>query len=134
MTAVPAAESRFDIRAIEIKPGATTTVAGVGVTSWEVNHPSAAPALALRLDLDGKTIATTGDTAWTDTLLECSAGADLLIAEVYYRDKNIRTTRENPTSTPTESSARPTASCSPTCRPTCSTTPTRSRFRPRTTD
>jgi len=80
---------RFDIRAIEIEPGATTTVAGVGVTAWEVNHPSGAPALALRLGLDGKTIAYTGDTAWTDTLLECSAGADLLIAEAYYRDKNI---------------------------------------------
>jgi ribonuclease BN (tRNA processing enzyme) len=80
---------RFDIRAIEIRPGATTTVAGIGVTAWEVNHPSGAPALALRLDIDGKTIAYTGDTAWTDTLLECSAGADLLIAEAYYRDKNI---------------------------------------------
>jgi ribonuclease BN (tRNA processing enzyme) len=80
---------RFDIRAIEIEPGATTTVAGVGVTAWEVNHPSGAPALALRLGLDGKAIAYTGDTAWTDTLLECSAGADLLIAEAYYRDKNI---------------------------------------------
>ena len=33
---------RFDIRAIEIEPGATTTVAGVGVTAWEVNHPSGA--------------------------------------------------------------------------------------------
>jgi ribonuclease BN (tRNA processing enzyme) len=79
----------FDIRPIEIKPGATTTVSGIGVTAWEVNHTSGAPALALRLDLGGKTIAYTGDTAWTDTLLECSAGADLLIAEAYYRDKNI---------------------------------------------
>jgi ribonuclease BN (tRNA processing enzyme) len=80
---------RFDIRAIEIKPGATTTAACIGVTAWEVNHPSGAPALALRLDLDGKTIAYTGDTAWTDALIECSAGADLLIAEAYYRDKKI---------------------------------------------
>jgi ribonuclease BN (tRNA processing enzyme) len=80
---------RFNIRTIEIQPGATTTVAGIAVTAWEVNHPSGAPPLALRLDLAGKTIAYTGDTAWTDALLECSAGADLLIAEAYYRDKNI---------------------------------------------
>ena len=80
---------RFDIRTIEIKPGTTTTVAGVTVTAWEVNHPSGGPPLALRLDLAGKTIAYTGDTAWTDAIIECSAGADLLIAEAYYRDKNI---------------------------------------------
>jgi ribonuclease BN (tRNA processing enzyme) len=83
------APRRFDIRTVEIKPGATTTVAGITVTAWEVNHPSGAPPLALRLDVAGKTIAYTGDTAWTDALLECSAGADLLIAEAYYRDKNI---------------------------------------------
>jgi ribonuclease BN (tRNA processing enzyme) len=80
---------RFDIRTIEIKPGATTTVAGITVVAWEVNHPSGAPPLALRLDIAGKTIAYTGDTAWTDALVECSASADLLIAEACYRDKNI---------------------------------------------
>jgi len=80
---------RFDIDAIEIKPGAATTVAGITVTAWEVNHPSGAPPLALRLAIAGKTIAYTGDTAWTDSLIECSAGADLLIAEAYYRDKHV---------------------------------------------
>ena len=80
---------RFDVRTIEIKPGTMTTVAGIAVTAWEVNHPSGAPPLALRLDLAGKTIAYTGDTAWTDGLIECSAGADLLIAEAYYRDKDV---------------------------------------------
>jgi ribonuclease BN (tRNA processing enzyme) len=79
----------FDIRTIEIRPGAATTVAGIIVTAWEVKHPSGAPPLALRLDLAGKTIAYTGDTAWTPALVECSAGADLLIAEAYYRDKNV---------------------------------------------
>jgi ribonuclease BN (tRNA processing enzyme) len=80
---------RFDIATIELKPGATTTVAGITVTAWEVRHPSGAPSLALRLDLAGTTIAYTGDTAWTDALIDCAAGADLLIAEAYYRDKNI---------------------------------------------
>jgi ribonuclease BN (tRNA processing enzyme) len=83
------AARRFDIRTIEIEPGAPTTVGGITVNAWEVNHPSGAPPLALRLGLAGKAIAYTGDTAWTDALIECSAGADLLIAEAYYRDKNI---------------------------------------------
>ncbi|HUA42556.1 MAG TPA: MBL fold metallo-hydrolase [Streptosporangiaceae bacterium] len=80
---------RFDVATVEITPGATMTVAGITVTSWQVNHPSGAPALAIRLDLAGRTIAYTGDTAWTDALVECAAGADLLIAEAYYRDKTV---------------------------------------------
>ena len=31
----------------------------------------------------------TGDTAWTDALIDVAAGADLLIAEAYYRDKAV---------------------------------------------
>ena len=31
----------------------------------------------------------TGDTAWTGALTEVAAGADLLIAEAYYRDKPV---------------------------------------------
>ena len=40
-----------------------------------------------------RTIAYTGDTACTDSLADACAGADLLIAEAYYRDKN--TTRSS---------------------------------------
>ena len=80
---------RFRTEVVELVPGGTTTVAGPVVTAWEVNHPSGAPALALRVTLDGKVIAYTGDTAWTDDLATAAAGADLLIAEAYYYDKPI---------------------------------------------
>jgi ribonuclease BN (tRNA processing enzyme) len=80
---------RFDVETIEIWPGDTTTVAGVQVTAWEADHPSGAPPLALRLELAGRTIAYTGDTGWTDDLIDVAAGADLLIAEAYYRDKTV---------------------------------------------
>ena len=36
-----------------------------------------------------RSIAYTGDTAWTSTIADAAADADLLIAEGYYRDKNI---------------------------------------------
>ena len=62
---------------------------GATVRAWEADHPSGAPALILRLDLAGKTIAYTGDTAWTSAIVDAAADADLLIAEAYYRDKNI---------------------------------------------
>jgi ribonuclease BN (tRNA processing enzyme) len=80
---------RFDVESIELVPGLTSTVSGVMVSAWEGDHPSGAPPLALRLEMAGKTLAYTGDTAWTDTLVDVAADADLLIAEAYYRDKNI---------------------------------------------
>ncbi len=80
---------RFPVQVIELEPGSTGSVAGVEVTCWEVAHPSGAPALALRLAVHGKIIAYTGDTAWTAALTEAAAGADLLIAEAYYRDKAV---------------------------------------------
>ncbi|HEY3732590.1 MAG TPA: MBL fold metallo-hydrolase, partial [Streptosporangiaceae bacterium] len=71
-------------------PGAVAcTVAGVQVTSQVVDHPSGAPALALQLRLGGRVIGYTGDTAWTDTLLDVAAGADLLIAEAYRMDAGV---------------------------------------------
>ena len=80
---------RFAVEVAELRPGAAVTVAGVTAAAWEVDHPSGAPALALRLALGGKVVAYTGDTAWTDALTEVAGGADLLIAEAYYRDKAI---------------------------------------------
>ena len=80
---------RFGIDTVELNPGSASTVSGVTVSAWEGDHPSGAPALLLRLELAGKTLAYTGDTAWTSTLVDAAADADLLIAEAYYRDKNI---------------------------------------------
>jgi ribonuclease BN (tRNA processing enzyme) len=84
-----AASRRFGVEIAELAPGTTSSVSGVAVRTWAADHPSGAPALLLRLDLAGTTIAYTGDTAWTDALTEAAADADLLIAEAYYRDKNI---------------------------------------------
>jgi ribonuclease BN (tRNA processing enzyme) len=80
---------RFGVDTVELAPGSARTVSGVTVSTWQADHPSGAPALLLRLGLAGKTIAYTGDTAWTGALADVAAGADLLIAEAYYRDRNI---------------------------------------------
>jgi ribonuclease BN (tRNA processing enzyme) len=83
------ARRRFDTATIELEPGSTTTVAGVTVSTWLAEHPSGAPALLLRLNLGRRTLAYTGDTAWTSALAAAAADADLLIAEAYYLDKQI---------------------------------------------
>ena len=80
---------RFSTEIVEIGPGSATMVSAVTVNAWQADHPSGAPALLLRLSVAGKTVAYTGDTAWTGALVDAAAGADLLIAEAYYRDKDI---------------------------------------------
>jgi len=88
-----AAERRFRLDVVELTPdGASAiTAAGVRAVGFAADHPSGpeGPALSLRLAIAGKVIAYTGDTAWTEVLIDVAAGADLLIAEAYYLDKNV---------------------------------------------
>jgi ribonuclease BN (tRNA processing enzyme) len=64
--------------------------AGLVVVPFAVVHASGAPALALRVAWQGHTIAYTGDTEWTQALVELAQGADLLIAEGYSYQRKIR--------------------------------------------
>jgi len=77
--------------AVEVD-GGVIDVEGTGlmVTPYAVVHPSGAPALALRVAWQGHTIAYTGDTEWTERLIELAQGADLLIAEGYTLKRKIR--------------------------------------------
>ncbi|HEY6791398.1 MAG TPA: MBL fold metallo-hydrolase [Trebonia sp.] len=83
------AEAMECLQVTELEPGTASTVGGVTARAWEADHPSGAPALILRLEVAGKAIAYTGDTAWTDAIAEAAVDADLLIAEAYYRDKDV---------------------------------------------
>lgn len=83
------ARRRFRVDVAELPPGEAVTAAGVRAAAFPADHPSGGPALALRLTLGTTVIGYTGDTAWTDALIEVAAGADLLIAEAYYRVKDV---------------------------------------------
>ncbi len=65
---------RFPLDVVELTPGSTTAVAGIEVTSREVNHPSGAPPLALRLTIGDKIIAYTGDAARPRCGGQCCGG------------------------------------------------------------
>ena len=82
---------RFAVDIAELRPGAAVTAAGVRAEGFGADHPSGpdGPALALRLGVGATVIGYTGDTAWTDALIDVAAGADLLIAEAYYREKAV---------------------------------------------
>ena len=74
---------RFKLEVVELPCGTPLRVAGLDVVSFEVIHPSGAPATALRLSDGERTLAYSGDTSWTDRLVDAAQGADLLIVECY---------------------------------------------------
>ena len=79
----PAIKRRFDMRFLEYEEGVPLQVGPVGVTAYEVRHPSGAPPYALRLETAGKTVSFSGDTLWVDSLLRAANGADLFITECF---------------------------------------------------
>ena len=57
---------------------------------FEVDHASGAPPYALRVACDDKVIAYSGDTEWTEALIEASRDADLFVCEAYFFDKKVK--------------------------------------------
>jgi ribonuclease BN (tRNA processing enzyme) len=60
------------------------------VKPYVVVHPCRAPPFALRLECDGFVIAYSGDTEWTESLVQAARGADLFIAEAYTFERRVR--------------------------------------------
>jgi ribonuclease BN (tRNA processing enzyme) len=81
---------RFPLEWIELEPGETAKIGSLAVRAWPAIHTAETLPLMLRVDCDGKSIAFTGDTDWTDDLIPLAENADLLIAECYFYDKPIK--------------------------------------------
>ena len=81
---------RFPLEFVELVPGRACEIGGVTVRPHEVVHASGAPSLGLRLTCDGKEIAYSGDTRWTESLIPLADRADLLILECYAYDQDVQ--------------------------------------------
>ena len=83
-------ERKFPLSFAELSPRRETTLGSLQVTSFEGVHPSGSSSLALRIHLAGRTISYSGDTEWTESLLDAARDADLFICEAYYFEKKIK--------------------------------------------
>ena len=83
-------QQRYPIDYFEWTHGRPTQIAGLRITPYQVVHASGAPPYALRVECEGKVIAYSGDSEWTDALITVAQGADLFICEAYYFDKQMR--------------------------------------------
>lgn len=81
----------FDISLIELGAYETKDFGKILVTPFLVNHASGErSAYAYRILTENRVIAYTGDTEWTDRIIDAGHEADLFIAEAYFYDKKIK--------------------------------------------
>jgi ribonuclease BN (tRNA processing enzyme) len=84
-------KQRFDLSVVALEPQQSRTFGEVKVTPYPVVHgESGGPFLAYRIEAEGRAIAYSADTEWTDMLIPAARGADLFIAEAYHYDKIVK--------------------------------------------
>jgi ribonuclease BN (tRNA processing enzyme) len=81
---------RFTTELVELPERLASPVGPALVTPYTVAHASGAPSYALRVEYGGKVITYSGDTEWTEALVDAVRGADLFICEAYFFDKKIK--------------------------------------------
>lgn len=83
-------KQKFAIEFIELKEKNEAIFGSLAMTPYSVIHPSGGPTYALRVECQGKIIGYSGDTEWTDVLMEVARRADLFICEAYFFEKKIK--------------------------------------------
>lgn len=82
---------RFDLGVVALKPEATHSFGAVDVTPFPVVHgESGGPFLAYRIETEGRVIAYTADTEWTEALIPLGREADLFVSEAYFYDRPVK--------------------------------------------
>lgn len=80
---------RFDLRLIEMAPGRMHRVGALEVTALPMRHSPATQPSGLRIGCAGKVFSYTGDSAWTDAIVDLARGADILVCECYARHSRV---------------------------------------------
>lgn len=83
-------ERKFPVTVKELEPGKADILNGITVEPFTVSHGETLTSLALKTAFQGRTIAYSGDTEWTDALLAAANKADLFIVEAYFFEKKVR--------------------------------------------
>jgi ribonuclease BN (tRNA processing enzyme) len=84
-------KQRFDLSVVALEPEEPRTFGAVTVTPYPVVHgESGGPFLAYRIEAEGRVIAYSADTEWTETLTPLARDADLFIAEAYTYDRVVK--------------------------------------------
>ena len=81
---------KFPLDYIEMEVGKRAAVGRLSVTPYAAKHTWQTNPTFLRVEVEDKGIAYTGDGEWTAEMAQMGQGADLVIAECYYYAKPIK--------------------------------------------
>ena len=82
---------RFDLNVVSLSAETTVRFGEVSVTPFAVVHgESGGPFLGYRIEAEGRVVAYTADTEWTEALIPLGRDADLFIAEAYTFDRPVK--------------------------------------------
>jgi ribonuclease BN (tRNA processing enzyme) len=83
-------QPRFELNLVELESAQRRSLGDITVRPARVRHaPTEGPFFAYRIEVDGKTLAFSGDTEWAENLVEIGREADLLISECYSFEKKV---------------------------------------------
>lgn len=82
-------ELRFPVHYVELQEAARTEIGSAVVTPYPAVHMRGTPSYALRIECGGRVVVYSGDTEWTDSLVQAVEGADLFVCECYRRSKGV---------------------------------------------
>lgn len=80
---------KFDYTTIEMPTLEPQMIGDLKVTTYPAIHTAATNPTSMRVEVAGKVIAYTGDSAWTDYIPQLADGADVLISECYFHSKPV---------------------------------------------
>jgi ribonuclease BN (tRNA processing enzyme) len=84
-------EQKFELSVVALEPEETRSFGSVRVTPYPVVHgESGGPFLAYRIEAEGRIIAYSADTEWTETLIPAARDADLFVVEAYTWDRMVK--------------------------------------------
>jgi ribonuclease Z len=79
-----------EVHVQEITSGIVFDQSGVSVRAIKVDHGDIRPALGYRIDAGGWSVVLSGDTRFSEALIQAAEGADLLVHEVAYNPKPVQ--------------------------------------------
>lgn len=80
---------KFDVEVIDMETMTPHDIRGLNITTWPAVHTEATNPTSMRVEVAGKVIAYSGDSAWTEHMPDVARGADLFIAECYFFEKRV---------------------------------------------